>query len=162
IAVSDGSSMGHEGIRASLVWREVIADSFETVMHAERQDGMVTYAGCDKFQPCIVLATARLNVASVFLYSVSPLPGTYDCRDNSLPDMVMAAARLDVASVFLYGGSILPGHHNGRDITIQNVFEAVGARGRDQIDDAELDAIERAACPSEGSCGGMFTANTMA
>ncbi|HSK23399.1 MAG TPA: dihydroxy-acid dehydratase [Egicoccus sp.] len=128
IAVSDGISMGHEGMRASLVSREVIADSVETVMHAERLDGMVTFAGCDK----------------------------------SLPGMVMAAARLDVASVFLYGGSILPGHHNGRDITIQNVFEAVGARGRDQIDDAELDAIERAACPSEGSCGGMFTANTMA
>jgi dihydroxy-acid dehydratase len=128
IAVSDGISMGHEGMRASLVSREVIADSVETVMHAERLDGMVTFAGCDK----------------------------------SLPGMVMAAARLDVASVFLYGGSILPGHHNGRDITIQNVFEAVGARSRDQIDDAELDAIERAACPSEGSCGGMFTANTMA
>ena len=128
IAVSDGISMGHEGMRASLVSREVSADSVETVMHAERLDGMVTFAGCDK----------------------------------SLPGMVMAAARLDVASVFLYGGSILPGHHDGRDITIQNVFEAVGARGRDQIDDAELQAIERAACPSEGSCGGMFTANTMA
>ncbi|MFA9445863.1 dihydroxy-acid dehydratase [Egicoccus sp. AB-alg6-2] len=128
IAVSDGISMGHEGMRASLVSREVIADSVETVMHAERLDGMVTFAGCDK----------------------------------SLPGMVMAAARLDVASVFVYGGSILPGHHDGRDITIQNVFEAVGARGRGQIDDRELDAIERAACPSEGSCGGMFTANTMA
>src|SRR5690606_28996696 len=128
IAVSDGISMGHEGMRASLVSREVIADSVETVMHAERLDGMVTFAGCDK----------------------------------SLPGMVMAAVRLDVPSVFLYGGSILPGHHAGRDITIQNVFEAVGARGRGQIDDEELGAIERAACPSEGSCGGMFTANTMA
>ncbi|GGI08298.1 dihydroxy-acid dehydratase [Egicoccus halophilus] len=128
IAVSDGISMGHEGMRASLVSREVIADSVETVMHAERLDGMVTFAGCDK----------------------------------SLPGMAMAAARLDVASVFLYGGSILPGRHHGRDITIQEVFEAVGARGRDQIDDEELGAIERAACPSEGSCGGMFTANTMA
>jgi dihydroxy-acid dehydratase len=128
IAVSDGISMGHEGMRASLVSREVIADSVETVMHAERLDGMVTFAGCDK----------------------------------SLPGMVMAAARLDLASVFLYGGSILPGHHSGHDITIQDVFEAVGARGRDQIDDAELEAIERAACPSEGACGGMFTANTMA
>jgi dihydroxy-acid dehydratase len=128
IAVSDGISMGHEGMRASLVSREVIADSVETVMHAERLDGMVTFAGCDK----------------------------------SLPGMVMAAVRLDVPSVFLYAGSILPGHHAGRDITIQDVFEAVGARGRGTIDDAELAAIERAACPSEGACGGMFTANTMA
>ncbi len=128
IAVSDGISMGHEGMRASLVSREVIADSVETVMHAERLDGMVTFAGCDK----------------------------------SLPAMVMAAVRIDVPSVFLYGGSILPGHHAGRDITIQDVFEAVGARGRGVIDDDELGAIERAACPSEGSCGGMFTANTMA
>jgi dihydroxy-acid dehydratase len=128
IAVSDGISMGHEGMRASLVSREVIADSVETVMHAERFDGMVTFAGCDK----------------------------------SLPGMVMAAVRLDVPSVFLYGGSTLPGHHGGHDITIQDVFEAVGARGRDQIDDAELSAIERAACPGEGACGGMFTANTMA
>ena len=128
IAVSDGISMGHEGMRASLVSREVIADSVETVMHAERLDGMVTFAGCDK----------------------------------SLPGMVMAAVRLDVPSVFLYAGSILPGRHAGRDITIQDVFEAVGARGRGTIDDAELMAIERAACPSEGACGGMFTANTMA
>jgi dihydroxy-acid dehydratase len=128
IAVSDGIAMGHEGMRASLVSREVIADSVETVMHAERLDGMVTFAGCDK----------------------------------SLPGMVMAAVRLDLASVFLYGGSILPGHHAGRDVTIQDVFEAVGARARGQIDDDELGAIERAACPSEGSCGGMFTANTMA
>jgi dihydroxy-acid dehydratase len=128
IAVSDGISMGHEGMRASLVSREVIADSVETVMHAERLDGMVTFAGCDK----------------------------------SLPGMVMAAARLDLPAAFLYGGSILPGHHDGRDISIQDVFEAVGARGRGAIDDAELDAIERAACPSEGACAGMFTANTMA
>ena len=127
IAVSDGIAMGHEGMRASLVSREVIADSVETVMHAERLDGMVTFAGCDK----------------------------------SLPGMVMAAVRLDVPTVFLYGGSILPGHHNGKDITIQSVFEAVGARGRGLIDDEELDAIEKAACPTEGSCGGMFTANTM-
>jgi dihydroxy-acid dehydratase len=128
IAVSDGISMGHEGMRASLVSREVIADSVETVMHAERFDGMVTFAGCDK----------------------------------SLPGMVMASVRLDVPSVFLYGGSIVPGHHDGHDITIQDVFEAVGARGRGQIDDDELDAIERHACPGEGACGGMFTANTMA
>ena len=128
IAVSDGISMGHEGMRASLVSREIIADSVEAVMHAERLDGMVTFAGCDK----------------------------------SLPAMVMAAVRLDVPSVFLYGGSILPGQVDGHDVTIQDVFEAVGARARGQIDDARLDAIERAACPSEGSCGGMFTANTMA
>jgi dihydroxy-acid dehydratase len=128
IAVSDGISMGHEGMRASLVSREVIADSVETVMHAERLDGMVTFAGCDK----------------------------------SLPGMVMASVRLDVSSVFLYGGSTLPGHHDGHDITIQDVFEAVGARSRGQIDDEELAAIERHACPGEGACGGMFTANTMA
>jgi dihydroxy-acid dehydratase len=128
IAVSDGISMGHEGMRASLVSREVIADSVETVMHAERLDGMVTFAGCDK----------------------------------SLPGMIMAAVRLDVPSVFLYGGSILPGRYQDHDITIQDVFEAVGARGRDQISDEELGEIERSACPTEGACGGMFTANTMA
>lgn len=128
IAVSDGIAMGHVGMHASLVSREVIADSVETVMHAERLDGMVTLAACDK----------------------------------SLPGMVMAAVRLDVPTTFVYGGSILPGRHDGRDITIQDVFEAVGARGRGLIDDEELAAIERAACPSEGACGGMFTANTMA
>ena len=128
VAVSDGISMGHEGMRASLVSREVIADSVETVMHAERLDGMVTLAGCDK----------------------------------SLPGMVMAAVRLDVPNAFVYAGSILPGRVGDRDVTIQDVFEAVGARGRGQIDDAQLGEIERAACPSEGSCGGMFTANTMA
>jgi dihydroxy-acid dehydratase len=128
IAVSDGISMGHEGMRASLVSREVIADSVETVMHAERLDGMVTFAGCDK----------------------------------SLPGMVMAAVRLDLPSVFLYGGSILPGRLHGHDLQIQDVFEAVGARGRGTIDDDELAAIERNACPGEGSCAGMFTANTMA
>jgi len=127
VAVSDGIAMGHEGMRASLVSREVIADSVETVMHAERFDAMVTFAGCDK----------------------------------SLPAMVMAAVRLDVPSVFLYGGSILPGHLDGKDIQIQDVFEAVGARSNNTIDDAQLLAIERNACPSEGSCGGMFTANTM-
>ncbi|MDX1659167.1 MAG: dihydroxy-acid dehydratase [Nitriliruptorales bacterium] len=128
VAVSDGIAMGHEGMRASLVSREVIADSVETVMHAERLDGMVTFAGCDK----------------------------------SLPGMVMAAVRLDVPSVFLYGGSILPGTHDGSDITIQTVFEAVGARGRGELSDEELGRIERNACPGQGSCGGMFTANTMA
>ena len=128
IAVSDGISMGHEGMRASLVSREVIADSVETVMHAERFDALVTFAGCDK----------------------------------SLPGMLMAAARLNLPSVFLYGGSILPGQHKGQATDIVSVFEAVGAHAAGTIDDAELDAIERGACPSEGSCAGMFTANTMA
>ncbi len=128
IAVSDGISMGHEGMRASLVSREVIADSVETMMHAERFDAMVTLAGCDK----------------------------------SLPGMLMAAARINLPSVFLYGGSILPGNHNGRVLDITSVFEAVGARAAGTIDDAELDAIEREACPTIGSCAGMFTANTMA
>ena len=128
IAVSDGISMGHEGMRASLVSREVIADSVETVMHAERLDGMVTFAGCDK----------------------------------SLPGMVMAAARLDLPAVFLYGGTILPGRLDGRDIDIKDVFEAVGARAAGTIDDAQLHAVEANACPGEGACGGMYTANTMA
>ena len=128
IAVSDGISMGHEGMHASLVSREVIADSVETVMHAERLDALVTFAGCDK----------------------------------SLPGMLMAAARINVPSVFLYGGSILPGHLNGEALDIVSVFEAVGAHATGAIDDARLDAIERNACPGEGSCAGMFTANTMA
>jgi dihydroxy-acid dehydratase len=128
IAVSDGISMGHEGMRASLVSREVIADSVELVMHAERLDGMVLLAGCDK----------------------------------SLPGMLMAAARLDLAAVFLYGGSILPGQVGDRVVTIQDAFEGVGACAAGRISRADLDAIERAACPGEGSCGGMFTANTMA
>jgi dihydroxy-acid dehydratase len=128
IAVSDGISMGHEGMRASLVSREVIADSVETVMHAERFDAMVTFAGCDK----------------------------------SLPGMVMAAARLDLPTVFCYGGTILPGRLDGRDVDIKDVFEAVGARAAGTIDDARLHAVEAAACPTEGSCGGMYTANTMA
>src|SRR5262245_915540 len=128
IAVSDGISMGHEGMRASLVSREVIADSVETVMHAERLDAMVTLAGCDK----------------------------------SLPGMMMAAARLNVPSVFVYGGSILPGHHNGQALDIVSVFEAVGAHAAGSLDAAGLEAIERNACPTEGSCAGMFTANTMA
>jgi dihydroxy-acid dehydratase len=128
ISVSDGISMGHEGMRASLVSREIIADSVEAVMHAERLDGVVTLAGCDK----------------------------------SLPGMLMAAARLDVASVFVYNGSILPGRLGDKDITIQDVFEAVGACALGKITEAELGEIERRACPGEGACGGMFTANTMA
>jgi dihydroxy-acid dehydratase len=128
IAVSDGISMGHEGMRASLVSREVIADSVETVMHAERLDAMVTFAGCDK----------------------------------SLPGMLMAAARLNLPSVFVYGGSILPGRRNGEALDIVSVFEAVGACAAGAITEDELGDIERRACPSEGSCAGMFTANTMA
>jgi dihydroxy-acid dehydratase len=128
IAVSDGISMGHEGMRASLVSREIIADSVETVVHAERLDALVTFAGCDK----------------------------------SLPGMLMAAARLNVPSVFLYGGTILPGHHNGQALDIVSVFEAVGAHAAGTMPAEELDAIERNACPTEGSCAGMFTANTMA
>ncbi len=128
IAVSDGISMGHEGMRASLVSREVIADSVELVTHAERLDGLVLLAGCDK----------------------------------SLPGMLMAAARMDLPSVFLYGGSIMPGHlADGTTVTIGDVFEAVGACARGLITRERLDEIERAACPGEGSCGGMFTANTM-
>jgi dihydroxy-acid dehydratase len=128
IAVSDGISMGHEGMRASLVSREVIADSVETVMHAERFDGLVTFAGCDK----------------------------------SLPGMLMASARINLPSVFVYGGSILPGNCDGKVLDIVSVFEAVGAEATGAITEAELDAIERNACPTEGSCAGMFTANTMA
>src|SRR3954465_13615311 len=128
IAVSDGIAMGHEGMRASLVSREVIADSVELVMHAERMDGMVTIAGCDK----------------------------------SLPGMLMAAARLNLPSVFLYGGTILPGELDGEDITIQDVFEAVGANARGKMSDEQLLRVERNACPGAGSCAGMYTANTMA
>ena len=128
ISVSDGISMGHEGMHFSLVSREVIADSVETVMQAERLDGMVTFAGCDK----------------------------------SLPGMMMAAARMDVASVFVYAGSTMPGKVDGRDVTIIDAFEAVGDCARGLISQEEVDKIERAICPGEGACGGMYTANTMA
>jgi len=128
IAVSDGIAMGHEGMKASLISRDVIADSVELVMHAERLDALVGIAGCDK----------------------------------SEPGMLMAMARLNLPSVYLYGGTILAGTYRGRDITIQDVFEAVGAHARGTIDDAELLGIERAACPTTGSCAGMYTANTMA
>jgi dihydroxy-acid dehydratase len=127
ITVSDGISMGHEGMRASLVSREVITDSVETVVFAERLDGFVGLCGCDK----------------------------------SIPAMLMAAARLDLPSVIVYNGSIMPGDHDGRAIDLGNVFEAVGARLAGTIDDDELLAMERHACPGEGACGGMFTANTM-
>ncbi|AHH19737.1 dihydroxy-acid dehydratase [Nocardia nova SH22a] len=128
ISVSDGISMGHEGMHFSLVSREIIADSVETVMMAERLDGSVLLAGCDK----------------------------------SLPGMLMAAARLDLASVFLYAGSTLPGSVDGRDVTIIDAFEAVGACIKGLISRDEVDRIERAICPGEGACGGMYTANTMA
>ena len=128
IAVSDGISMGHEGMRASLVSREIIADSVEVMMHAERFDGMVTLAGCDK----------------------------------SLPGMLMAAARLNLPAVFLYGGTILPGRVGDRALDVVSVFEAVGAHAADALSDEELSLIEHNACPTEGSCAGMFTANTMA
>ncbi len=128
IAVSDGISMGHEGMRASLVSREIIADSVECVMHAERLDALVTFAGCDK----------------------------------SLPGMLMASARLNVPSVFLYGGSILPGHYKGQALDVVSVFEAVGACAAGTLTENELGEIEKRACPTEGSCAGMFTANTMA
>jgi dihydroxy-acid dehydratase len=127
ITVSDGISMGHEGMRASLVSREVITDSVETVVHAERFDGFVGLGGCDK----------------------------------SIPAMLMAAARLNLVSVFVYNGSTLPGYHNGRALDITSVFEAVGACATGAISEEELHAIERNACPGEGACGGMFTANTM-
>ena len=128
ITVSDAISMGTEGMRGSLVSREVIADSIETVCFAERYDGLVAVAGCDK----------------------------------SLPGAMMAMARLDIPSVFIYGGSIMPGSWRGEDIQIQNVFEAVGQFQSGQIDEEELYQIESHACPGSGSCGGMFTANTMA
>src|SRR4051812_29581408 len=128
ISVSDGISMGHEGMHYSLVSREVIADSVETVFRAERLDGAVLLAGCDK----------------------------------SLPGMLMAAARLDIASVFLYAGSTLPGKLHGNDVTIIDAFEGVGACLAGKITRDELDEIERAICPGEGACGGMYTANTMA
>jgi len=133
ISVSDGISMGHEGMHFSLVSREIIADSVEAVVEAERLDGIVTFAGCDK----------------------------------SLPGMLMASARLDIASVFVYAGSILPGHvtlsdGTEKDVTIIDAFEAVGACARGLMSREDVDRIEKAICPGEGACGGMYTANTMA
>lgn len=127
IAVSDGISMGSEGMKASLVSREIIADSVELMVHAEQFDALVTIAGCDK----------------------------------SLPGMLMACGRLDIPSIFLYGGTILPGWALGKSITIQDVFEAVGEHSAGTMTDADLLAVERAACPGAGSCAGMYTANTM-
>ena len=127
IAVSDGISMGTEGMKASLVSREIIADSVELMVTAEQFDALVAVAGCDK----------------------------------SLPGMLMACARLDIPAAFLYGGTILPGHALGRSLTIQDVFEAVGGHAAGEVSDADLLAVERAACPGAGSCAGMYTANTM-
>ena len=128
IAVSDGIAMGHEGMKASLVSREIIADSIELMMHAHGYDALVGLAGCDK----------------------------------SLPGTLMAMGRMNVPSIFLYGGTILPGKFKGRDVTIQDVYEAVGAHAAGKMSDADLYEMECGACPSAGSCGGQFTANTMA
>ena len=128
IAVSDGIAMGHEGMKASLISREIIADSIELMCLAHGYDAMVTIAGCDK----------------------------------SLPGTVMAAARLNIPTVFLYGGTIMPGRFRGRDVTIQDVFEAVGSYSAGKISEEDLYELERVACPGEGSCAGMYTANTMA
>jgi len=128
IAVSDGIAMGHEGMKASLISREVIADSVELMVIAEAFDGLVTLAGCDK----------------------------------SLPGMMLALARLNVPGLFLYGGTIMPGQFEGRDVTIVDVFEAVGAHAQGTMSDERLYRLECAACPGAGSCGGLYTANTMA
>ena len=128
ITVSDGISMGTEGMKASLISREVIADSVELVAFGERLDALVTIAGCDK----------------------------------NLPGMMMASIRTDLPSVFVYGGTILPGKYHGADVTIQDVFEGVGAYAEGDISREQLDALEHAACPGAGSCAGMYTANTMA
>src|SRR6056297_2404419 len=128
ITISDAISMGTEGMKSSLISREIIADSVELVAFGERMDALVTIGGCDK----------------------------------NMPGMMMASIRSDLPSVFLYGGSIMPGEHGGREITIQNVFEGVGAVADGDMEPDELDEMERNACPGAGSCGGMFTANTMA
>jgi dihydroxy-acid dehydratase len=128
ITVTDGIAMGHQGMKSSLVSREVIADSTELTMRGHAYDAMVGLAGCDK----------------------------------SLPGLMMAMVRLNVPAVFMYGGSILPGRFQGRDVTIQDVFEAVGQHAVGKMSDADLELLESVACPSAGSCGGQFTANTMA
>ena len=127
ISVSDGISMGTEGMRASLVSREVIADSIELMVRAHAYDSLVTVAGCDK----------------------------------SLPGSLMALARLNVSGIFLYGGSIMPGRFRGKDVTIQDIFEAVGAHAAGNMSEQEVRELEQVACPGEGACGGMYTANTM-
>jgi len=128
VTISDGITMGTEGMKASLISREVIADSVELVTRGNQFDGLVAIAGCDK----------------------------------NMPGTVMALARLDIPGLMLYGGSIAPGHLNGKDLTVQDVFEAVGAHAAGKLDDAGLEAVEANACPGAGACGGQFTANTMA
>jgi len=128
ISVSDGIAMGHEGMKASLVSREVIADSIELMMRAHRYDGLVGISGCDK----------------------------------SLPGTMMGMARINLPSIFVYGGTILPGMWNGKAVTVQDVYEAVGAFDAGKMTIEELTSLENVACPSAGSCGGMYTANTMA
>jgi dihydroxy-acid dehydratase len=127
IAVSDAVAMGHEGMKASLISREIIADSIELMAHAECFDAIVALAGCDK----------------------------------SLPGSVMALARLNLPGIFVYGGTIMPGRFEGHDVTVQDVYEAVGKHAQGQISDTKLLELERVACPGAGSCGGLFTANTM-
>src|ERR1700693_5602488 len=126
--VTDGIAMGHEGMKSSLVSREIIADSIELTMRGHCYDALVGFAGCDK----------------------------------ALPGVMMAMVRLNVPSVFMYGGSILPGRFRGRDVTVQDLFEAVGAHSAGTMSDEDLHELECVACPSSGSCGGQFTANTMA
>ena len=128
ITVTDGIAMGHQGMKSSLVSREVIADSVELTVRGHAYDALVGLAGCDK----------------------------------SLPGLMMAMVRLNVPAVFMYGGSILPGRWQDRDVTVQDVFEAVGKHAVGDMSDAELAELEEVACPSAGSCGGQFTANTMA
>src|ERR1700757_789390 len=128
IAISDGVTMGTEGMKASLVSREVIADSIELMVRGHMFDGIVALVACDK----------------------------------TIPGAAMALLRLDIPGVILYGGSILPGHYQGRDLTVQDVFEAIGANAAGRMSDEELLAIENTACPGAGACGGQFTANTMA
>jgi len=127
ITISDGISMGTQGMKYSLVSREVIADSIETVVGGQSMDGVVVVGGCDK----------------------------------NMPGGMMALARLNMPGIYVYGGTIKPGHHNGKDLTIVSVFEAVGQKAANNISDEDFLAIEKKACPSIGSCGGMFTANTM-
>ena len=128
ISVTDGIAMGHEGMKSSLVSRDIIADSIEVTIRGHCYDGLVGIAGCDK----------------------------------SLPGIMMSMLRLNIPSVFLYGGSILPGIYKEKEITVQDVFEAVGEYASEKITKEELYLIEKVACPSAGSCGGQFTANTMA
>ncbi|MEG4999936.1 dihydroxy-acid dehydratase [Microcoleus sp. B4-D4] len=127
ITISDGISMGTEGMKYSLVSRDVIADSIETVCNGQSMDGVLAVGGCDKNMPGAMIAIARMNIPAIFVY----------------------------------GGTIKPGHHNGRDLTVVSVFEAVGQFSADKIDETELTAVEKKACPGAGSCGGMYTANTM-